>query len=177
MRITIFGLGYVGAVSMACLARDGHQVVGVDLDPLKLELIRSGRSPIIEEGIQELTKKVIEERRVTVTDDVQQALLSTDLSFVCVGTPAMANGSQDLSAIQRLAEQLGVALKSKHEHHVIVIRSTVRPGTVEELIKPTIEKHSGKLVGRDFSLCFSQSFCAKVHRSRTTTDPRSQSLA
>jgi GDP-mannose 6-dehydrogenase len=158
MRISIFGLGYVGAVSMACLARDGHQLVGVDVDPNKLELIRSGRSPIVEEGIQELTKQVVADGRVTVTNHAGEAILATELSFVCVGTPSSPNGSQDLGAIQRLAEQIGVALKNKDAHHVVVIRSTVRPGTVEDLIQPIIEKHSGKQAGREFSLCFQPEF-------------------
>ncbi len=158
MKISIFGLGYVGAVSMACLARDGHQLVGVDVDPNKLELIRSGRSPIVEEGIQDLTKQVVSDGRVTVTNDAQQAILATELSFVCVGTPSSPNGSQDLGAIKRLAEQIGAALKSKREHHVVVIRSTVRPGTVEDLIQPIIESHSGKKAGVDFSMCFQPEF-------------------
>jgi GDP-mannose 6-dehydrogenase len=158
MKISIFGLGYVGAVSMACLARDGHELVGVDLDPHKLELIRSGKSPIIEEGIQELTAQVVASGRVQVTDDSAQAIAATDLSFVCVGTPASPNGSQDLSAIQRLAEQIGRSLRNKSTHHVIVIRSTVRPGTVDEMVRPIVEEHSGKVAGVDFSLCFQPEF-------------------
>src|SRR5690606_31931866 len=118
MRISVFGLGYVGAVSMACLARDGHAVVGVDKDPTKLELIRSSRSPIVEEGIQELVEQVVGSGRVTVTDDSHRAILDTDLSFVCVGTPAGANGSQDLSAIRNLSRQMGEALRAKDSHHV-----------------------------------------------------------
>ena len=110
-RISIFGLGYVGAVSMACLARDGHQVIGVDIDPVKLDLIRSDKSPILEEGIQELMRDVVQSGRVTVTRDAAQALRDSELSFVCVGTPSAANGSQDLTFILRLAEQLGEALK------------------------------------------------------------------
>lgn len=158
MRISIFGLGYVGSVSMVCLARDGHDLVGVDVDQSKLDLIRSGRSPIVEEGIQELTKQVVADGRVTLTDESKRAIATTDLSFVCVGTPASPNGNQDLTAILRLSEQIGVALSAKTSHHVIVIRSTVRPGTVEEMIKPILEQHSGKLTGRDFSLCFQPEF-------------------
>jgi GDP-mannose 6-dehydrogenase len=158
MRISIFGLGYVGAVSMACLARDGHELIGVDVDPNKLDLIRSGRSPIVEEGIQELTRQVVASGKVTVTSDSLSAVEKTDLSFVCVGTPGSPNGSQDLTAIKRLAEQMGTALRAKSAWHVIVIRSTVRPGTVEETIKPILEAHSGKQAGRDFSLCFQPEF-------------------
>jgi GDP-mannose 6-dehydrogenase len=157
-RISIFGLGYVGAVSLACLARDGHQVVGVDVDPVKLDLIRSKKSPILEEGIQELMRDVVESGRVTVTNDAVQALRDTELSFICVGTPSAANGSQDLTFILRLAEQLGAALKDKQEFHTFVIRSTVQPGTVEEKIEPILERASGKRSGVDFGLCFQPEF-------------------
>jgi GDP-mannose 6-dehydrogenase len=157
-RISIFGLGYVGAVSLACLARDGHRVVGVDIDSSKLELIRSRKSPILEEGIQELMRDVVDSGRVTVTSDAVQAMRDTELSFVCVGTPSAANGSQDLSAILRLAEQIGLALASKQEFHTIVIRSTVQPGTVEEKLIPILEKASGKKSGADFGLCFQPEF-------------------
>ena len=122
MKISIFGLGYVGAVSMACLARDGHEVVGVDLDPIKLDLIRQGRSPIVEEGIQELTSRVVASGLVRVTNDVIEAVHATRLSFICVGTPSSPNGSQDLSAVRRVAEQIGEALKTKGEYHTIVMR-------------------------------------------------------
>ncbi len=157
-RISIFGLGYVGAVSLACLARDGHQVIGVDVDPVKLDLIRSRKSPILEEGIQELMRDVVDSGRVTVTNDGAQALRDTDISFVCVGTPSAANGSQDLGAILRLSEQLGEVLKTKRTFHTIVIRSTVEPGTVEGKIEPILERASGKKSGVDFGLCFQPEF-------------------
>jgi GDP-mannose 6-dehydrogenase len=157
-RISIFGLGYVGAVSLACLARDGHKVIGVDIDPVKLDLIRNRKSPILEEGIQELMRDVVESGRVKVTDDASQALRDTELSFVCVGTPSAPNGNQDLSAILRLSEQLGEALRHKREFHTIVIRSTVQPGTVEEKIEPILERASRKKSGVDFGLCFQPEF-------------------
>jgi GDP-mannose 6-dehydrogenase len=157
-RISIFGLGYVGAVSLACLARDGHKVTGVDIDPVKLELIRNRKSPILEEGIQELMRDVVNSGRVSVTHDAMQAMLDTEVSFVCVGTPSAANGSQDLTAILRLSEQLGAALKVKREFHTIVIRSTVQPGTVEGKIEPILERASGKKSGVDFGVCFQPEF-------------------
>jgi len=157
-RISIFGLGYVGAVSLACLARDGHRVVGVDIDPVKLDLIRNRKSPILEEGIQELMRDVVDSGRVSVTADAAEAMRDTELSFVCVGTPSAANGSQDLTAILRLAEQLGAALAHKKEFHTIVIRSTVQPGTVEDRIEPILERASGKTSGVDFGLCFQPEF-------------------
>jgi GDP-mannose 6-dehydrogenase len=156
--ISIFGLGYVGAISLACLARDGHRVVGVDIDAVKLDLIRARKSPILEEGIQELMRDVVDSGRVAVTNDAVQAVRDTELSFVCVGTPSAANGSQDLTAILRLAEQIGAALKNKREFHTIVIRSTVQPGTLEEKIEPILERTSGKKSGVDFGLCFQPEF-------------------
>jgi GDP-mannose 6-dehydrogenase len=157
-KISVFGLGYVGAVSLACLARDGHEMTGVDIDRAKLDLLRSGQAPIVETGIQELTRAVMRGGTVTITDSVRDAILSTDLSFVCVGTPARPNGNQDLTAITRIAEQIGAALPEKATRHIIVVRSTVKPGTVEEVIKPAIEASSGLQAGRDFALCFQPEF-------------------
>jgi GDP-mannose 6-dehydrogenase len=157
-RISIFGLGYVGAVSMACLARDGHQVIGVDIDHRKLELIRARKSPILEEGIQELMRDVVDSGRVTVTDDAGRAVRESEVSFICVGTPSAANGSQDLTAILRLAEQIGSELRHKREFHTVVIRSTVLPGTLEDRIGPILEKESGKRSGVDFGLAFQPEF-------------------
>lgn len=158
MKISIFGLGYVGAVSMACLARDGHHVTGVDVDPLKLELIRSGKSPIVEEGIQELTREVVASGRVNVTDDVAAAVRDTELSFVCVGTPSSPNGSQDMSYVQRVMESIGAALRDKPQFHTVVLRSTVQPGTLDGLARPALETASGKIADRDFGLAFQPEF-------------------
>lgn len=158
MKISIFGLGYVGAVSLACLGRDGHEVTGVDIDRRKLELIASGNSPIVETGILELMSEVVSSGRINVTDDAEEAIADTDLSFVCVGTPSQPNGSQNLSALTRLAEQIGSALRSKGRYHNVVIRSTVQPGTVEEVVIPLLEKHSGKKAQEDFSVCFQPEF-------------------
>ena len=158
MRISIFGLGYVGAVSLACLARDGHEVIGVDIDPGKLDLVRRGQSPIIEEGIQELMRTVVASGRVTVTADARSAVAGSDLSFICVGTPSSSNGSQDLTAVLRLAEQIGRAIGAKAGFHTLVVRSTVQPGCVEEKIAPLLERHSGKRSGQDFGLCFQPEF-------------------
>src|SRR5690606_24898895 len=131
------------------LARDSHSIVGVDIAPNKLELLRGGQARSVETGIQELTRAGSESGAVTVTDSVRDAILSTDLSFVCVGTPASANGNQDLTAITRIAEQIGAALSEKNSRHVIVIRSTVKPGTIEEVVQPAVERASGLKSGRD----------------------------
>ncbi len=158
MKISIFGLGYVGAVSLACLGRDGHEVTGVDIDQNKLDLIASGKSPIVETGILELMKQVVDSGRISVTDDANEAIATTELSFVCVGTPSQPNGSQSLDALIRLSKQIGAALKAKAEHHTVVIRSTVQPGTVEGVVIPLLEEHSGKTAGDDFSVCFQPEF-------------------
>lgn len=158
MKISIFGLGYVGAVSLACLARDGHHVVGVDVDQAKLDLIAAGRTPVVEEGMVELMREVVASGRVTVTTDVVDAILRSDLSLVCVGTPSAANGSQDQSAMVRLAGDLGRTLARKQSAHVIVFRSTLVPGTVEDVLRPIMEKTSGKRDGTDFHVCFQPEF-------------------
>jgi GDP-mannose 6-dehydrogenase len=162
MKISIFGLGYVGAVSLACLARDGHGVVGVDIDKTKLELIAAGKTPVVEEGMVELMQQVAASGKVSVTTDVHEAILSTEISLVCVGTPSAPNGSQDQGAILRLSAQLGQALARKGAAegapHVIVFRSTLVPGTVEDVLRPIVERESGKKDGVDFHLCFQPEF-------------------
>lgn len=158
MKISIFGLGYVGAVSLACLARDGHDVIGVDIDRTKLELITAGKTPVVEEGMVDLMAYVAVNGKVTVTTHAQKAVLASEISIVCVGTPSAANGSQDQGAILRLAEEIGMALGEKREPHVVVFRSTLVPGTVEEVLRPIIEAKSGKKDGKDFFLCFQPEF-------------------
>lgn len=158
MKISIFGLGYVGAVSLACLSRDGHNVIGVDIERTKLDLIMAGKTPVVEEGMVDLMTQVAASGKVTVTTDAQAAVRDSEISLVCVGTPSAANGSQDQSAILRLAEEIGHALVSKQEPHVVVFRSTLVPGTVEDVLRPIVEKHSGKKDGKDFFLCFQPEF-------------------
>src|SRR5713101_4403736 len=158
MKISIFGLGYVGAVSLACLARDGHSVIGVDIDKSKLELIQDGKTPVVEEGMVDLMARVAASGRVSVTTDVIQAVLDSELSLICVGTPSAPNGSQDQSAIIRLAHDLGRTMHGKGDAHVFVFRSTLVPGTVEDVLKPIVERESGKNSGRDFDVCFQPEF-------------------
>lgn len=158
MKISIFGLGYVGAVSLACLSRDGHEVVGVDIDRTKLDLIMAGKTPVVEEGMVDLMAQVAASGRVSVTTDARQAVLDTEISLVCVGTPSAANGSQDQGAILRLAKEMGQALRIKTAPHVVVFRSTLVPGTVEDVLRPIVEAESGKRDGVDFFLCFQPEF-------------------
>ncbi|CAN5730125.1 GDP-mannose 6-dehydrogenase [soil metagenome] len=158
MKISIFGLGYVGAVSLACLSRDGHDVIGVDIDEAKLALIAAGKTPVVEEGMVELMQRVAASGKVTVTTDAQRAVRESDLSLVCVGTPSAANGSQDQGAILRLAREIGKAIAGKTVPHVVVFRSTLVPGTVEDVLRPIIEDVSGKKDGEGFFLCFQPEF-------------------
>ncbi len=158
MRISVFGLGYVGAVSVACLARDGHQVIGVDVDKHKLRLIQSGSSPVVEDGIQSLIESAISSGRLTVSDDGAAAIVGSEVSFICVGTPSRVNGSQDTSVVLRVAEQIGTALKEINDFHVVVVRSTVPPGTVAGEVRQTLEQSSGKRCNTDFGLCFQPEF-------------------
>jgi GDP-mannose 6-dehydrogenase len=158
MDISIFGLGYVGAVSLACLARDGHRVIGVDVDQPKLDLIAAGRTPVVEEGMVALMADVVESGRVTVTRDARDAVMRSRISLVSVGTPSAPNGSQNQAAILALAKDIGAALRDKVAGHVIVFRSTLVPGTVEEALIPLIEGASGKKEGVGFHACFQPEF-------------------
>ena len=171
MKISIFGLGYVGAVSLACLARDGHEVVGVDIDPTKLDLIRNGKSPVIEEGIQEVMAEVVASGRVSVTDNARDAVRDTDLSFVCVGTPSASNGSQDLTAMRRLSEEMAQALREKDSFHTVIVRSTIEPGTIRDVIEPILESGSGKASGTDFGLGFQPEFLREGTSIRDYDNP------
>ena len=158
MDISIFGLGYVGAVSLACLARDGHRVIGVDVDQAKLDLIAAGKTPVVEEGMVQLMADATASKRVSVTSDTREAVMKTEISLICVGTPSAANGSQDQTAILRLAKDLGAVMREKAAPHVFVFRSTLAPGTVEDVLRPIIENESGKKDGVDFHVCFQPEF-------------------
>lgn len=158
MRISIFGLGYVGAVTAACFAREGHEIVGVDVDPVKLEIMRSGQNPIVEEGLTELIGEGVRKGRIRVTSDATEAISATEASLVCVGTPSRRNGSLDMSIVCQVAGEIGTALRTKQTPHLVLFRSTVLPGTVNGTLVPILEKRSGKLVGTDFHVCFNPEF-------------------
>ena len=152
MKISIFGLGYVGTVSAGCLAEAGHEVIGVDPVRTKVELINSGQTPIIEAEINEIIGSSTRSGKLRATDDPVFAISETDLSFVCVGTPSQANGNLDLRFIRRICEQIGEALKNKTARHTVVIRSTILPGTMRNSVIPVLEEFSGKKAGRDFGV-------------------------
>ena len=158
MKISIFGLGYVGTVSAGCLANDGHEVVGVDPLLTKVDLINAGRSPIVEAGLGPIVASAVNEGRLRATCDQNQAIQETDLSFVCVGTPSQPNGNLDSSSVRRVCELIGAALKEKQTRHTIVIRSTILPGTMRKVVIPVLEQQSGKKAGMDFGVCNNPEF-------------------
>jgi GDP-mannose 6-dehydrogenase len=158
VRISVFGLGYVGVVSAACLATDGHVVVGVDPNETKVDQIASGRSPIVETDIDEMVRAQVAAGRLSATMDVAAAVRDTELSLICVGTPSQGNGSLDLKYVARVCEQIGAALAHKSGFHVVVARSTMLPGTMRDLVIPTLERCSGKVAGRDFGVCGNPEF-------------------
>ncbi|GAC1675282.1 MAG: nucleotide sugar dehydrogenase [Candidatus Acidiferrum sp.] len=158
MNISVFGLGYVGTVSAGCLAHDGHHVIGVDPVRTKVDLINSGHTPIIEADIGEIIVAAVKAGLLRATDDQDQAIRDTELSFVCVGTPSQANGNLDLRYIRRVCELIGNAIKNKSARHTIVIRSTILPGTMHQIVIPVLEECSGKKAGVDFGLCNNPEF-------------------
>ncbi|HEX4618368.1 MAG TPA: UDP-glucose/GDP-mannose dehydrogenase family protein [Steroidobacteraceae bacterium] len=158
MRISVLGLGYVGAVVAGCLARRGHEVTGVDTEPGKVALVNSGRSPIIEREIGEIISQEVAAGRLTATDDVAAAVPRSELIMVCVGTPSRANGAIDLKHVRRVCEQIGAGLRSHEGAPVIVVRSTLLPGTTRELVIPTLEASSGRQAGTDFGVCINPEF-------------------
>lgn len=158
MKISIFGLGYVGCVSAACLANDGHQVTGVDVSQYKVDSIIAGKSPIIERGLDELIKKQIESGTLCATTDGQKAVLQSDLSLICVGTPSASNGSLNTGYVEKVCAEIGAALAKKSDYHVVVIRSTVLPTTVQNKLIPILEESSGLRAGEDFGVCMNPEF-------------------
>ena len=158
VSISLFGLGYVGSVSAACFAHMGHKVTGVDISPTKVEMLDSGRSPIIEARMDELVRDANKSCRLHATTDSIAAVLASDVSFVCVGTPSLKSGKLDLSHVEHVSREIGTALKQKTTFHSVVLRSTVLPGTTETLMIPTIENASGKKAGVDFAVCYNPEF-------------------
>ena len=158
MRISVFGLGYVGCVSAACLAADGHQVVGVDVNSVKVDLINEGRSPIVEPGLGHMIAEGVATGGLVATSDAARAVSETDLSFVCVGTPGDSAGRLDLKYVERVSADLGRALRLKEGYHLVVVRSTMLPGSTESTVLPTLERTSGRRGGVDLGLAYNPEF-------------------
>src|SRR5215510_15442326 len=158
MKLSVFGLGYVGCVSAACFSEVGHEVIGVDSNPLKVEIINSGRSPVVEVSVEDLIAAAVKNQRLKGTTDTAAAVSHTDISLVCVGTPSNHNGSLDLSYIKRVCREIGEALEAKNGYHIVAIRSTMLPGTVAGVVTPALEVYSGKRAGRDFGVAVNPEF-------------------
>src|SRR5262249_6443260 len=158
MRVSVFGLGYVGSVSAAALASNGHQVVGVDVNPDKVAAINAGTSPIVEPGLAELLARQTSEGRLHATTGAAEAVRGSEVSLLCVGTPSRRNGSLDITALERVAEQIGAALATADHYHVVVVRSTVLPGTTHDLIIPVLERTSGRQYGDAFGVAVNPEF-------------------
>jgi GDP-mannose 6-dehydrogenase len=171
MRVSIFGLGYVGAVSAACFAKEGHTVIGVDIDPYKLNLIRQGRAPIVEENLEPMLREAVSAGRLQVTDCATEAVHQTDISLICVGTPSKENGDLRTDFLERVAAEIGDALRTKDGYHIVVIRSTILPGTAEEVVLPILEQRSGKHVNEGFGLCVNPEFLREGVAIRDFYDP------
>jgi GDP-mannose 6-dehydrogenase len=157
-KVSIFGLGYVGSVSAACLADSGFEVMGVDVSPVKVDMIAGGHSPIVEEGLEDVVARAVASGRLRATTDPTEAVHDTDISLICVGTPSNPNGSLDLTAVQRVAETIGVAMRDKDARHTVVVRSTMLPGSTDERVIPALERHSGKAAGQGFGVAYNPEF-------------------
>jgi GDP-mannose 6-dehydrogenase len=155
MKVTVLGLGYVGCVTSACLASRGHEVTGVDVDANKVALVNEGSSPLIEPGLDELLKQGVASGRLRACGQITDL---GDISIICVGTPSNANGSVGLDYLKRVAESIGDLLKNRQTYHVVNVRSTVPPGTVEKVVIPLLEQHSGRQAGQDFGVCMNPEF-------------------
>lgn len=158
MKISVFGLGYVGVVSAACLAKEGHTVTGVDPNRTKVDLVNSSHTPINEAEVQTLIAESVASGRLMATQDAGDAVAETEISLVCVGTPSQANGSLDLTFVRSVCAEIGGAISKKSAHHVVVIRSTMLPGTMSDVVLPALELASGKIAGKDFGLAINPEF-------------------
>src|SRR5713101_1710207 len=156
--ISVFGLGYVGTVTAACLSQLGNRVLGVDLSPGKVEAIDNGLSPIVEPQIKEMIAQCRQGCHLRATMDPVAAVMQTEISFLCVGTPSLRNGKLDLGHLEPVCREIGDALKKKDAFHLVVLRSTVLPGTAEDIVVPTLENSSGKRMGADFGVCVNPEF-------------------
>lgn len=156
--ISVFGLGYVGSVTAACLAHKGNRVIGVDVNPRKVEMVQAGRSPVLEKGINEIMAESNRASRLHATTSILKAVAESEASFICVGTPNLRNGEHDLRQIEHVVLEIGAAMREKDGFHTIVLRSTVMPGTTESLVIPMIEKASGKHAGEGFGVCYNPEF-------------------
>ena len=158
MRISVFGLGYVGIVTATCLADDGHTVTGVDIHPGKVELVNDGKSPIVEPGLGAKLQSAVSEGRLLATVNTEEAVDQTEISLICVGTPSADNGDLNLAHVRQVCREIGAALSKKDGYHTVVMRSTALPGSLRDTVVPELERASGKNAGKDFAVCNNPEF-------------------
>ena len=158
MKVSVFGLGYVGAVSCACLPELGHEVIGVDTNPAKVRMVNQGQSPVVEEGIDELIDAAVRAGRLRATDDVDAAVSGSEVSLISVATPSNPNYTPNLAAVDSVVSAIAAAIRGKEGRHTIVLRSTVPPGTTEGRILPLLEAGAGRKIGDRLSLVFNPEF-------------------
>ena len=171
MNVSIFGLGYVGVVSAAALAEAGHTIVGVDSNLTKVEMINAGRSPIIEPGVEDLLARGVAAGRVRATTDAEEAILTTDVSVICVGTPSAGNGSLDLTQVEKVCQEIGLALGATTSVHTIIVRSTMLPGSTQDVVIPALEQASGMRAGEGFGVCYNPEFLREGTSLADFADP------
>ena len=158
MKISIFGMGYVGTVSAGCLAKEGHEIIGVDPNQIKVDLINQGNTPVIEQDIGEIISAAVASQKLRATVNVNEAVINTEMSLICVGTPSQNNGNLDLKFVQTVCEEIGLALRDKQGFHIVVTRSTMLPGSMSNVVIPALEDASGKKAGVDFGVCNNPEF-------------------
>lgn len=171
ISLSVFGLGYVGCVTSACFAKEGHDVIGVDVAQSKVDMIKAGRPTIVEAGIGELVEEMVSAARLTATTDSREAVSRSNVSLICVGTPSLANGGIDLRYVRRVCEDIGAALREKSERHTVVVRSTVLPGTTARVVIPALEQASGKKAGKDFGIAMNPEFLREGSSIRDFYEP------
>ena len=157
-KISVFGIGYVGVVTAACLADDGNTVIAVDVEPSKVATVNGGKSPIVEDGLEPLIARGVADGRLRATLDAADAIINTDFSLVCVGTPSAADGSVGTKYVVEACRTIGRLMAEKTTRHTVVVRSTIVPGTMDSLCVPTLEQASGMVVGKDFGVGYFPEF-------------------
>jgi GDP-mannose 6-dehydrogenase len=171
MKVAIFGMGYVGCVSAAVFAREGHDVTGVDTSQTKIGALLRGESPVLEPGLGDLIRRAHAEGRLVATTNAVEAARNAEIIFVCVGTPSSANGAVNSSALERVASDIGGAIAGRRDYPVVALRSTVLPVVIDTVLIATLERASGMRLGPDFGLVVNPEFLREGSAIRDFDEP------